>query len=187
MKHRSELISCIILAGGEGKRVGGQDKGLIEYKDKKLIEHVIARMKPQVDEIIISANRNIQQYEKFGYKVVSDTTDNYLGPLAGINSALTLCSYDLLLVVACDMPDLPIDLAAKLFTGIINSDLAIAETEDRLQLSFMFKRTLSDSVNQSLHERNLRLMRWVMQQQPTIINFKNTSAFNNINQPINLD
>ena len=62
--------SCIVLAGGEGKRVNGRDKGLIDYKNKPLIQHVLDTVAPQVDEIILSANRNVDAYKSYGYKVV---------------------------------------------------------------------------------------------------------------------
>ena len=89
MKNSDKKISCIILAGGKGKRVGGVDKGLLEYKNKPLIEHTINALTPQVDDIIISANRNIERYKDYAKKVISDESEDYLGPLAGIDAALT--------------------------------------------------------------------------------------------------
>ena len=65
-------ISCIILAGGEGKRFDRQDKGLIELDKKPLIEHIIDRVRPQLDDIVISANRNENTYKKYAKKVIGD-------------------------------------------------------------------------------------------------------------------
>ena len=84
MKIDDDNISCIILAGGEGKRVGGLDKGLVSYKNRPLIEHVIDNVHSQVDDIIISANRNIKKYNQYAAKVLNDSASDYRGPLAGI-------------------------------------------------------------------------------------------------------
>ena len=65
MSYNAKQFSCIILAGGEGKRADGMDKGLITYNDKPLIEHVIDAVSFQVDDIVISANRNIENYQKY--------------------------------------------------------------------------------------------------------------------------
>ena len=76
-------ITAVILAGGKGSRLGGQDKGLVNYKDKKLIQHVLDRIEPQVGDIIINANRNQDDYAKFDYPVISDELSDFQGPLAG--------------------------------------------------------------------------------------------------------
>ena len=81
-------ITAIILAGGQGKRMGGQDKGLINFEHKPLIQYVIEKILPQVEHIIINANRNISAYGAFGYPVISDTMNNYQGPLAGFLAAM---------------------------------------------------------------------------------------------------
>ena len=84
MKIDDDNISCIILAGGEGKRVGGLDKGLVSYKNRPLIEHVIHTLQNQVDDIIISAIRNIKKYNQYTATVFNDSASDYRGPLAGI-------------------------------------------------------------------------------------------------------
>ena len=68
-------VSCIILAGGQGKRAGGRDKGLVLYHNKPLIKYVIDVIKPQVDDIVISANRNINSYHQFAKQVKHDTDE----------------------------------------------------------------------------------------------------------------
>lgn len=188
--NRSEIkFSCIILAGGEGKRVGGQDKGLITYKDKTLTQHVINTVKSQCDEIIISANRNIKNYQTYGYKVISDSADHYLGPLAGIAAALPHCKNDWVLIVPCDMPFLPSDIIETLSSGmssdmindITDHNICIAETNDRLQLVLLINKKLQPSLAQSLQNNQLRLMQWVKSQQPLISNYSESSYFKNFN------
>ena len=75
-------VTGIILAGGQGRRMGGVDKGLQLLGGKPMIDHVIARLAPQVVEIVINANQNLESYAKFGYPVAPDVTGGFAGPLA---------------------------------------------------------------------------------------------------------
>ena len=75
-------VSGIVLAGGLGRRMGGVDKGLQPLHGKAMVEHVLARLAPQVDEIVINANQNLEIYRAFGYRVVSDEIGGFAGPLA---------------------------------------------------------------------------------------------------------
>ena len=181
MNTTSIKYSCIVLAGGEGKRVNGRDKGLIVYKNKPLIQHVLDAVAPQVDEIIISANRNIKNYAAYGYQVISDTADKYQGPLAGIAAALPHCKHDWVLIVPCDMPFLPFDIIEILANGITNNHLCIAETKNRLQLVFLINKSLQASLEQSLQNNQLRLMQWIQSQNPTIHPFSESHYFKNFN------
>ena len=119
-------ITAILLAGGAGKRMGGEDKGLLQLKQKPLIEWVLTRIRPHVDEIIISANRNLARYQSFGHSVVQDKTQGYAGPLAGIARGLLDAQHDLILSVPCDTPFLPDDLVARLYSGLQNGDFDLA-------------------------------------------------------------
>jgi len=85
-------MTGVILAGGLARRMNGQDKGLIEYQGKPLIEYILPDFLAQVDHCIISANRNIPQYQAYGYPVYTDEIGDYAGPLAGIATALRHCS-----------------------------------------------------------------------------------------------
>ena len=96
--------SALILAGGAGRRVDGQDKGLLLWRGKPLVEHVVARLKPQVDNLYISCNRNFEQYRRWADVLIADKRDNYQGPLAGIEAASSRITSDYLIVVACDTP-----------------------------------------------------------------------------------
>ncbi|MEZ0273190.1 MAG: NTP transferase domain-containing protein, partial [Methylophilaceae bacterium] len=75
-------VTGIILAGGMGRRMGGVDKGLVPFQGKPLVTHVLERLRPQVDEILVNANREIDTYAKFGYPVVPDAIGGFAGPLA---------------------------------------------------------------------------------------------------------
>ncbi len=108
-------VSGIILAGGRGRRVGGLDKGLLKFKGDELIKHQVRWLSPQVDELLISANRNLEHYKSFGYPVVSDSDQNFNGPLAGILEGLKNCTNDWLFTTPVDVPCLPDDLLTKFF------------------------------------------------------------------------
>ena len=114
-------ISAILLAGGAGLRMGGEDKGLLKLKDKTLAQWVLARIAPQVDEILISANRNLDTYRSFGYPVIPDKTEGFAGPLAGIARGLLDAKHELILSTPCDTPFLPDDLVARLLAAL-NAD-----------------------------------------------------------------
>jgi molybdopterin-guanine dinucleotide biosynthesis protein A len=186
MNKKSRQVSCIILAGGEGKRLGGVDKGLVTYKSTPLIEHVLASIKPQVDEIIISANRNIDTYEKYGHKVISDNSDVYRGPLAGIAATLPYCTNKWVLVVPCDMPFLPDNIVEKL-SAETDKGISIAALNEKLQLVFLMHKELQASIQQSLDNNQLRLLQWVKSHQPAIISFTDYGAFRNFNNRDDLD
>lgn len=119
-------ITAILLAGGAGRRMGGEDKGLLKLKGKSLAEWVLARIAPQVDEILISANRNLDTYRAFGYLVLPDKTEGYAGPLAGIARGLLDAKHDLILSVPCDTPFLPDDLVARLLRALQAGDFDLA-------------------------------------------------------------
>nr|MBG6242851.1 molybdenum cofactor guanylyltransferase MobA [Candidatus Symbiopectobacterium sp. Dall1.0] len=80
------MITGIILAGGQASRMGGQDKGLLTLRGIPLYQHVLTRLKPQVDRVYINANRNQAVYQESGCTVFSDLPNGFSGPLAGILS-----------------------------------------------------------------------------------------------------
>ncbi len=118
--------SGIVLCGGRGTRVGGADKGLLEVEGRPLVQQVVERLSPQVDDLVISANRNRQHYAALGYPVISDDLDNYQGPLAGILACLPRCRHEHVIVVPCDMPDLPDALVSRLLAGLRDRDVSYA-------------------------------------------------------------
>ena len=106
-------ITGIILAGGQGRRMGSVDKGLQALRGKPMVQWVLERYTPQVDEVLINANQNIEQYQTLGYTVVADDIGGYAGPLAGLHRGLTAAKHALVATVPCDSPFLPLDLIAR--------------------------------------------------------------------------
>jgi len=141
------IRSGVILAGGQGRRMGGIDKGWYEYEGRPLIETAIARLAPQLDQLIISANRNIEAYQRLGYEVVSDLSDQALGPLAGIEAALQQVQGEAVYVVPCDSPNLPLNLCQQLD----KSPAQVAYLQDQQRQHFLHAR-ISKGLQASLHE-----------------------------------
>jgi molybdopterin-guanine dinucleotide biosynthesis protein A len=106
-------ITGIILAGGMGRRMGGVDKGLVDLDGLPFVAHVLARLSPQVGDVLISANQNLDRYGAFGVPVVPDAIGGFAGPLAGLHAGMTAATRDLVVTVPCDSPFLPGDLVGS--------------------------------------------------------------------------
>ncbi|MBW7656927.1 molybdenum cofactor guanylyltransferase [Hydrogenophilus thermoluteolus] len=107
-------VTGLILAGGEGRRMGGVDKGWVTWRDKPLIAWAIERLRPQVTQLLVSANRSLERYRALGYPVVNDAPEwRFAGPLAGIAAGLAAAASDWVVTVPCDAPLLPRDLVAR--------------------------------------------------------------------------
>ncbi len=177
-------VTAVILAGGEGRRMGGIDKGLVELDGKPLIEHVIARLQPQVSSLIISANRNIEHYQKYGYPVITDQINNQ-GPLGGILSALQQCKNDWLLTMPCDSPYPPQDLRLRIHqtANQTTSLLFTAHDGQHSQPLFsMIHRSLINSLQTFLASNEKKVTLWLKQEGTIDVDFSDQPmAFININ------
>jgi molybdenum cofactor guanylyltransferase len=123
-------ITGIVLAGGQGRRMGGVDKGWVELAGKPMIAHVLDRLRPQVGDVLINANQNLDRYSEFGVPVVPDNVGGFAGPLAGLHAGMTRATGSHVVTVPCDSPFLPPDLVARLAVALDADDaqLAVAKT-----------------------------------------------------------
>ena len=123
-------ICGLVLAGGQGRRMGGVDKGLQPLQDRPLIQHVIDRLRPQVASVLINANQNLARYAEFGCPVVPDRVGGFAGPLAGLDAGLHATDASLIVTAPCDSPFLPHDLVTRLATArsAVDADVAVART-----------------------------------------------------------
>ena len=115
-------ISSVILAGGQGLRMDGVDKGLIEFRGLPLVAHVASVIESKVDKIYISANRSFDSYASYG-EVIADDLLGFQGPLAGISKALKVCSTKYLLVLPCDSPLIDAELIDDLICKMENKKI----------------------------------------------------------------
>lgn len=106
--------SVLLLAGGRGQRLGGLDKGLVQWRGRPLIEHLHQVVRPLTDDLIVSCNRNTELYRPYADRLVADDTPDYPGPLAGIRAGLAVARHRWLLVLPCDAPCLDEALIAQL-------------------------------------------------------------------------
>lgn len=180
-------MTGVILAGGRGRRLGGADKGLALFAGRPLVEHAIAALAPQVGDLCISANRNLERYATYGYRVIPDSVAGYAGPLAGLLSAMEIASTPFVLCVPCDAPAVPADLAARLHAALVRAraDLAVAHDGTRLQPLFaLLRRALAPALRAYLEEGGREAGRFMRTQAAAIADFSDQpQAFANINTP----
>ncbi|AAN57681.1 molybdenum cofactor guanylyltransferase [Shewanella oneidensis MR-1] len=180
-------IDAVILAGGMARRMGGDDKGLVELNGKAMIEHTIERIKPQVKEILINANRNQTRYAEFGFTVLSDEHTGFLGPLAGMITAMGHTQADYLLVVPCDCPLLPRDLVARLLAAIETNDAELAVASDgeyQQPVVMLLKPNLRESMKAFLEAGERKIDFWYAKHHCVVESFADQpNAFVNVNTP----
>ncbi|MFC1772697.1 molybdenum cofactor guanylyltransferase MobA [Pseudomonadota bacterium] len=186
-KQQTKGTTAVILAGGMARRMGGQDKGLVEINGRPMIEYIIDALNPQVDHIMINANRNIEQYRRYGYPVVKDMMGDYFGPLVGMASGLQACDSDLILSVPCDSPFVPPVLAARLNTALIENqaDISVANDSERMQPVFaLIRKHLLDSLLAYLNDGGRKIDTWYAEHEMALADFSDwPDAFININTP----
>ncbi|GIU25366.1 molybdenum cofactor guanylyltransferase [Shewanella schlegeliana] len=180
-------VDAVILAGGMARRMGGNDKGLVELENRPMIEHAIDRIRPQVKEILINANRNQNRYSEFGFNVISDQDSGYLGPLAGMITAMSNTQADYLLVVPCDCPLLPTDLVARMLAKLTAEDaeLAVASDGKREQpVVMLLKPSLRASMKAFLDAGERKIDFWYAKHHYVVAEFSDQpNAFVNVNTP----
>jgi len=178
-------VSGIVLAGGQGSRMGGVDKGLQPFRGKPMVAHVIERLAPQVDELLINANRNPDDYARFGHRVIADEIPGFAGPLAGFERGLAHASGELVATVPCDSPFLPADLVARLRTQLESTDaeLAVARTGDQPHPVFtLMRRDVLPSLQRFLGSGQRKIERWYGELRVAEVAFDDEAdAFLNIN------
>ncbi len=176
-------VTGIVLAGGQGRRMGGVDKGLQLLHGKPMVVAVLARLTPQVDEILINANQNLQTYAGFGHRVVPDAIGGFAGPLAGLHAGLSAASHPLVLTVPCDSPFLPLDLFSRLKREMNENDLAVAKTGDQPHPVFSLVRvSVLDHLARFLSSGGRKIDAWYATLRVVEVQFDDEAdAFRNIN------
>lgn len=158
-----EQVTGGILAGGRGLRMGGVDKGLMLHDGRELVAHMVERLQPQVKSIVISANRNVDRYARFGCPVYTDAKDGFLGPLAGIARLLGEIDTPFLVTTPCDTPEFPRDLVQQLLAcqALTGADAVVAHDGEQRQFLFaLYRRELADAAANALESGERAVWRW---------------------------
>lgn len=183
-------ITGIILAGGKSRRMGGVNKGLMDFLGKPMVAHVLQRLAPQVDEVLINANREAERYAAFGPPVVQDDIAGFAGPLAGLHKGMRVAAHPYVLTVPCDSPLLPMNLVQRLMQGLIerDADLAVAKTGAQAHPVFcLCRKSLLPDLEQFLNDGGRKIDAWYGRLNVAEVAFDdNPQAFANINTPSEL-
>jgi len=183
-QQASAVITGVILAGGLGRRMGGVDKGLQLLQGRPLLHWVIERFRPQVDRLLINANRHQEQYAAFGCEVISDLFPGFVGPLAGLHAALSTSRDDLVACVPCDSPFLPSELVPRLLDGLRSSgaSVAVARTVQRRQPLFnLCRRDVLPGLTDFLIRGERKVDLWLSSLPIVELTFTEASTFENLN------
>jgi molybdopterin-guanine dinucleotide biosynthesis protein A len=185
VSRQSSPITGVILAGGQGRRMGGVDKGLQPLRGRPMVAWVIERFAPQVDEVLINANQNLERYGALGHRVIPDEIRGYAGPLAGLHRGLTEAEHELVATVPCDSPFLPRDLVARLRSALERNaaEIAVARTGNQPHPVFcLCHRSVLPGLTAFLAGGGRKIDAWYAKLKVVEVAFDdNPDAFSNIN------
>lgn len=178
-------VTGVILAGGLARRMNNQDKGLVVYHDKAMVSYAVTAMSEVVDKVFINANRNLSAYRQFSCEVITDQTDTFDGPLAGVLSAMTHASTENLIVMPCDSPLIKKQHLQRLLHELQENEADIAVAFDGVRMHPVFlalKTLLQPSLKTYLQEGNRKIDIWLQQHKLIKVDFsQNAEVFLNIN------
>jgi molybdopterin-guanine dinucleotide biosynthesis protein A len=187
----SDRVTGLILAGGQGQRMGGADKGLQPLGGMPLVMQVLWRLAPQVQDVVINANRNLGAYEGLGRTVVPDLSGDFQGPLAGVLAGLPYCDTPWLMTTPCDTPFFPADLVEQLVVAAEASGAEVAmpvtptnDGRDQPHPVFLLLRAeLYESLQAFLQGGGRKIDRWTDTLACERVRFSDSEAFFNANTP----
>ena len=184
MQASPDNICTLILAGGQGRRMQNQDKGLVKWRGKAMIEHSLMHIPGHC--IVISANRNIEHYQNYGYPVITDTYTGYQCPLAGLLAAMQQTSSEYILSLPCDSPQPPDDLQTRLINSLNqqHKTCAICHDGERLQPLFaLISRQHVKQLEDFLAQGNRQVRQFFSLLEPAICDFSDQpEGFYNFNR-----
>lgn len=184
--ENSDDLNVVILAGGEGRRVGYQQKALLPYHAKPVIQYVIDCLEPQCRNIVINANAELPRYEQFSKPLFVDDYEGFLGPLAGMHAAWDWVTTDWVVFVPCDNPHLPEDLVKRMLQTVKSKTVGLAVVDDgeRMQpLYLMMHRSMKEKLQAAIELRHLSVNRWVKENSYVSVDFSDVAecCFQNMN------
>lgn len=180
----------VVLSGGEGRRMGGLDKGLMRFRGKPLIAYALNALESVAATILISANRNQDSYARSGYRVLSDQCASFEGPLAGLLSAMRHADTPYVMVVPCDSPLIQAIPLERLYDTLLreNAEICVAHDGRRLQPLFMIvDQRLCGSLESYLASGERKVDRWLNQHKLALADYSDQPGlFVNVNTPEDL-
>jgi len=188
--QQQNKVTGVVLAGGLARRMNKQDKGLVIYNNKPMVSYALDAMSKVADTVFINANRNLPAYQSFGYQVVSDQTDTFDGPLAGVLATMTLAETDVICVMPCDSPLIKAEHLQQLLQALqTDVDIAVAFDGKRIQpVFFVLKRSLQASLKNYLQQGERKIDLWLEQHRLVKVDFSHDAdVFLNINTLSELD
>jgi len=160
----ADLLDVIVLAGGEGRRMGGSDKGLVPFQSQPMVAFAVELVRPFVDKVVISCNRHLPDYAVLADQVVEDLLEGFQGPLAGILAGLRVCRSDQVLVLPCDTPLLESVLIERLLdaASLAPQSITVLSEGDKLHpLHAVIPRLLADDLERWLEGGQRAVQRWM--------------------------
>ena len=166
--------SVLLLAGGRGQRMGGADKGLLDWQGRPLIAWLHELVRPLTDDLLISCNRNAERYAPFADRLVTDApSDNgngdFQGPLAGIRAGLRIAHQENLLVLPCDAPQLDRQLLEALLSLAGERAVVVRQGEFLEPLFSVIPRALHADLEQAWQAGERSPQRWLRSLDPLTV------------------
>ena len=184
----------IILAGGQSRRMGGGDKGLLSLGGETLLARVIARLEPQVAEVALNANGDTARFEDFGLPIIADSVAEHPGPLAGVLAGMDWAAargHSHIVTAAADTPFFPCDLVPRLMLASESAPIALAATPDpergmaRHPTFGLWPVDLRDDLRAALSDGVRKVVAWTDKHGTAMAEFSATpfDPFFNVNTP----
>lgn len=179
-------VTAVVLAGGRATRMGGIDKGLVEMAGRTMCEIVLDILRPQVAEVVINANRNASEYEKFGATVIPDQFPGFLGPLAGLASTMAFARTEWVITAPCDSPLIGKQYVERMLEHTDGAvKVVVARDGQRVQPTFLLaKRELLDDLTGYLEAGERKIDIWYARHSYTAADLADSAHwFINVNTP----
>lgn len=196
-------VTGVLLAGGQSRRMGGGDKGLLEIAGKPMLAHVMSRILDQVDRVVINANGDPSRFAQFGLPVFPDTIEGHVGPLAGVLAGMRWAAANAgsdgyILTVSTDAPLIPADLVARLAQGLRDrpeAAIALASSGgNRHPVIGLWPVALADDLETALRDGVRKVLHWTDRHGTVTVDFayircgdREIDPFFNANTPDELD
>lgn len=181
-------ITGVLLAGGQGSRMGGLDKGLLEWQGRPFIEHLLVALQEQVNVVVINANRNQTLYQRYEVPVIPDHYTDYQGPLAGLAATMHSVKTPYILTIPCDSFHIAPDFAKRMLQALNTSEaeLTVAHDGEQLQPTYaLVPISLLSSLERFLAQGERKLRAWYAQHRMATVDCRDIAImFKNVNTPV---